>query len=427
MPPPPSGGGFCHVSALPRSLHRARKTLHKQETGYALEWRYHPSMDRISSAPDVATSALSGPNSVHGVGPGRVRAKPGVLNRARRNISAGATPAKERPMNIRARQHPGFSLIELLTVMVIIALVVAIVIPTLGRARDSARSTSTQSFVQRFVQAAEQFQQDHRRLPGYFTMREMGAAQNVTRGFSAIQNMLLDLSGGVVTTGGTPGVGPLNNPASQIRVNRDLIGVPSASNKAYFTPSAKNLAFLSVSTGERVGVPEHEQVPELVDDYGMALIAWVQDDAGQASVRRPEDFVAEDSRTPSRFYWAANAAILSAPATGRLKIDMAAQSLIGRSDANGLRSLRGLLGNPAYPVDANVPVDQILPSAARGPLVVMSAGRNGVFLGREERGAKSAAGPLDYGLNFKTRQGAVLNPRVDVLTDFDDIVVAGGH
>jgi prepilin-type N-terminal cleavage/methylation domain-containing protein len=338
-------------------------------------------------------------------------------------------------MVTHARQHSGFSLIELLTVMVIIALVVAIVIPTLGRARDSARSTSTQSFVQRFVQAAEQFQQDHRRMPGYFTVREMGAAQNINRGLSAVQNMLLDLSGGVVTSNPAPpgtvsGVGPLDNPQTHIRVAPDMIGVPSASNKAYFTPSAKNMALLS-QPDQRVSIDEHARLPELVDDYGMPLIAWVQDDAGQASVRRPEDFAAEDSRTPSRFYWASNAAILRAPATGRLKVNMSTQSLLGATgtapSTNTMRSLRGLLGNPAYPVDVNPAVDQILPSTARGPLVVMSTGRNGVFLGIEERGAKAAAGPLDYGLNFKSRAGNVLNPRVDILAEFDDIVVAGGN
>jgi len=328
-----------------------------------------------------------------------------------------------------ASQRPGFSLIELLTVMAIIALVVAIVIPTLGRARDSARSASTQSFVQRFVQAAEQFQQDHRRLPGYFTVREMGAAQNIPRGLSAVQNMLLDLSGGVVT-GNPPGVvaniGPLDDPQTHIRVDPTLIGVPSATNKAYFTPSARGLALFSNLAGERSSTAEHAALFELIDDYGMPLIAWVQDDAGQASVRQPSDFATEDSRTPSRFYWASNSAILGATQVGRMKVNMSQQSLLGGTQAERLRSLRGLLGNPAYPVDVNVAVDAILPNASRGPIVVMSGGRNGVLLGTEERGAKAAAGPLDYGLNFKNRTGALLPSRIDLLTEFDDIVVSGG-
>lgn len=336
-------------------------------------------------------------------------------------------------MPVHARQRPAFSLIELLTVMAIIALIVAIVIPTLGRARDSARSTSTQSFVQRFVQAAEQFQQDHRRVPGYFTVREMGAAHNVGRGLSAMQNMLLDLSGGVVT--GTPippgviqGIGPINDPQTHINVDPNLIGVPSGSNKAYFTPSAKSLAFLSPPS-QRMSNQEHAQLPELVDDYGTPLIAWVQDDAGQSSVRQPTDFAAEDSRTPSRFYWASNAAILNATRVGRLQIDMSNQSLLGGATvaADRLRTLRGLLGNPAYPVDVNVAVDAILPNASRGPIVVMSGGRNGIYLGKDERGAKSAGGILDYGLNFKPRTGPAYTTRVDVLTEFDDIVVSGGN
>ncbi|MEM8758348.1 MAG: prepilin-type N-terminal cleavage/methylation domain-containing protein, partial [Planctomycetota bacterium] len=87
----------------------------------------------------------------------------------------------------------GFSLIELLVVIVIIAIVIGITVPAIGGARDLARASSTQATLAGLGNAISSFRADEQRLPGYFNTRQMGRADT---GLSGMQNIMLDLAGG---------------------------------------------------------------------------------------------------------------------------------------------------------------------------------------------------------------------------------------
>lgn len=52
---------------------------------------------------------------------------------------------------------PGFSLIELLIVILIMATVIAIIVPALGRARTAARKVSTKALISQVTNGVEQF------------------------------------------------------------------------------------------------------------------------------------------------------------------------------------------------------------------------------------------------------------------------------
>lgn len=362
----------------------------------------------------------------------------------------------------------GFSLIELLTVIAIIMLILAIVFPVLATVRRTARTADTKNLMVNFLQGVTRFQTDKARLPGYFSAKEMGSSDNrQVRGFSSMQNIMLDLSGGVAPAGSTApeivdAVGPLSDPAQQIKVNPTLIGSGTKGSKAYYQPPARNLRLQDGSEGgDRFGVTANKRVPELVDAFQTPILAWRIDETFVSPIKTIGDFVADTSTTPSRFYWGQNAAFLSTAATsvGRERINMGDQSLIGGGNASGspggfIHSLGGFLGSPSSPLNLSAAVTNakdLLPAAARGTIVLHSAGENAIFLGRSgiKNSGKDRPGgdlastktgadanclyygfnyfrPSDSGADTRRADESGANTSTDLLVNFDDLVMSGG-
>lgn len=357
------------------------------------------------------------------------------------------------------RVRPGFSLVELLVVLAIIVLVISIIVPALGRVRSAAKKQDTRTRNDELMKAMQLFELDNKRLPGYFTQSEMGMADNVARGFSQSQNVMLDLAGGVTTQAlgtGVVSAGPMNDATKRVNVAVNVIGSSGDSgtavglNKAaYYTPGDKYYKLQDgVYGGERVGVAEHAQIPEVVDAWGAPVLVWLQNSVASGPINANNAFAQDQwaiNNVPSRFYWNSNSAMLSgAPQIGdkRIRQDNTVPngSILHASAPGRSISLVGLLGNPGSP-KANVAADPfptILPSAARGSFVVHSAGLDGVYLGKLDRGGKRLSAPpmpvantLYYGLNFRNADNSPIldangnTKSLDVIDEFDDLVTWG--
>jgi len=357
----------------------------------------------------------------------------------------------------------GFSLVELLTVIFIIALVLAIVLPALGSARDAARKAATSQQLTDLMNATSAFQQDQRRVPGYFSPRDMGGQQNLTEGFTSMENMMLDLLGpsavaksrGSWSTSEAVEVGPISGAGNKVWVNTSLL---STDKKAYYSPPAKQFVAQYNDGGANIkqfgaagntGQEGDVQMPDLVDAFGSPILAWVQDDS--ASLRPVDEidgFAQEFDKTAqpgsnsaARFWWAQNAGFLKATATGKNSVNQKTGSLLGEDVTANDRSktLMGLLGSPNTPVQATAALatDQLLAGGPKGRVMIHSAGKDGVFLSKEgkqsTRGQMAAGGPLVYGLGLKDAAGKANvdsegKPTiVDILGGFDDLFVAGGN
>ncbi|MBX3321592.1 MAG: prepilin-type N-terminal cleavage/methylation domain-containing protein [Phycisphaeraceae bacterium] len=361
-------------------------------------------------------------------------------------------------------QSRGFSLVELLTVIAIIALVISIIIPVLGGARDAGRRVSTQGLLSDIANAASKFKLDNNgRNPGYFSEREMGSADNATRGMSGMENAMLDLGGqkAIVASAGAGivSVGPIANQA--IFVNPNLVG---ADEGAYFKPSREYFV-AQTSPGQQVGVSGHTsssendpQLLDVVDSFGQPVLFWSADTHTVPQARSAANFasIATGAAQPAMFYWNSNAAFLQANNLGRKGEDMTLSptpgqkaSLIGSGAGTTDResTLRALLGSASAPATGSgSTVDQVLsspsmaaiqglfPARGRGAFVVHAAGRDGIYLSAKDRGFGStnlSGNRLDYGMNFFQSANARLlddenKPSSrDVASEFDDIIVSG--
>lgn len=329
-------------------------------------------------------------------------------------------------MSTHTIRRPGFTLIELLVVITIIAVVIGITVPALGFARELAKRASTDSLVKDLTLSVEQFKIDEGRAPGYFSVEEMGDAQNVTRGFSQMQNIMLDLVGGPVTNNGITSssalqVGPTT--AGEIEVDPALVNI-GESAKGYFTPKPKDYATVE---GGVTGNSDHAELPEVIDAWGMPILAWAENDLAPVMTETsdPEDFVKLQAPTNStegsaHFYWAQNAVYLRSTGLGERQIDQSDLSILGQSagDAAIRQRLTAILGSPSGAANPDATAASILPRIARGSIVFQSAGSDRVYVSKNDNGFKRTGGDFYYGWS---RQASADGDTVDIIDGFDDV------
>lgn len=289
-----------------------------------------------------------------------------------------------------------FSLMELLVVLAILTVVIAIVVPSIRHFRDTSRKMVTTDLMASLATSIGQFKLSQNRLPSYFSTAEIGSSMNgdttAFENFTSMENIMLDLAGGItqdapsasmnycdVATG--PAVVRVGPGTNKVNVKLGLIGAASGGSKSelvrsYYKPDPKYF-IRQCQPNQRAGASgAHFAMPVLVDAWGNPILAWVQDDAPQVTPQ----LVRSDSTTRGKsFYARSNYAFTQATSLGRLGRNQATDSLLGTTqNADADLSLRGVVGNPAFPGES------------RGTMVFHSAGANGVYIGREERGAKSA-------------------------------------
>lgn len=344
-----------------------------------------------------------------------------------------------------------FTLVELLVVMAIIAIVIALVLPAIGNSKKTAQTLDTRQLLSSLSTAVSSFINDERRPPGFFSEKEMGSVENLGRGMSEMENVMLDLYGyqpkGPTTTA-TLSVGPTNT--HTLELDAQLIGVPGSGSKQYFVPNKKYYAPQLKNTQQMGDLPHtgpsetDPQLSDVIDTFKVPVLAWRQDDTftvrpTPTTVGNTYKFAAPNSSEKAKYYWNSNACFLTAIQSGKFAFSQAAGSLIG-DPTNAKTSLAGVLGSPGDPYrdPTNLAAVPTVPRSARAPIVFQSAGPDGFYLGRTDRGAKQFGPPLtpgviSYSVNFVSAGGIPYTDKDghptnhDLLTDFDDVFTQAGN
>lgn len=327
-------------------------------------------------------------------------------------------------MRHRVRRGSGFTLIELLVVVAIIVLLIGLLVPAASSARNSARRAKTTATMTGIKNAIFAFKTDHQRMPGVFTQDELGSAGNANAGLTAMENALLELSGGVIEEddydGGddshirlTLNSGQSGAQDTDVYVDVDLVG--AVGGPEYYTSTTSEFKAVSGQTwSPDAGMAE---MPDLVDPWSTPIMLWVRNDlAGQINACADDgaDFArkVKAGNNSAWFYWNTNAGYLRATALGQYAKNQDTDSLIGgsRSDAELEESMRAFLGHPSFPCES----DPGLPAQSYGDLLLQSAGEDFTYFENKRGGLTNLAYP-----------GGQIDASEMAPDDANDLLVAG--
>lgn len=347
-----------------------------------------------------------------------------------------------------------FTLTELLVVVVIIVILISILLPAVGGARNTARRASTESLMSSIHAAIGQFRAAEQRMPGYFTVQEVGANANWIRkpdeagirGFTYLENASLDLAGGVYDDQGTDAPDTNNDPDAapdvirvgvgqadkEVNVRRTAVGAKDG--PGYLDMPEGFVDMGSFGDGRAGTWLGHKWMPRLVDSWGVPILMWPRDEFS----KRKEPLVqglydGRPNNTSAPFYWAGNSGFLNAPRLGlrtqKSQWNDSTLSSNGRNPQGATgplpQTLAAVVGHPAFP-DPTTLEDAPRgpePAQARGDVILQSAGPDGIYL--ESKGGKfDQYHYIPDGLDFSSTP-SWLAEDVNYLENTDDIISSG--
>ena len=347
-----------------------------------------------------------------------------------------------------SQQRRGFTLIEILVVVGIIALLIGILLPALSKVQEKATVTQTMGLMQEFSKACDAFQQEFGRYPGLVPEEILANDPQI----SGTENALLELMGGGVrkndvdtsTYGNfTPASGweeltfkPTGQPDFKVKINLGKMGEgPRINGKQYppfFSPKASELrpvaGQMHSEAGKRtINDSKAGKIPDLVDAWGNPIIflraarnvgplAGCEDDRAQFLVL-DDGLKMYGSMDP---YLGSNGlGDMSLPQAKAS--DATAQSNYtlfedASTPSEKKKLLAQFLRHPSFG-DATMP----LSGTARGKYVLISAGKDGVYLGRTDGLGNKETPAVATGTN-----GVLTKEGLAGLDNWDDIRLFGG-
>jgi prepilin-type N-terminal cleavage/methylation domain-containing protein len=355
----------------------------------------------------------------------------------------------------------GFTLVELLVVIGIIALLIGLLLPALGKVAQRAKSTQTLGTMQNFAKACEAYLQEFGEYPAAVPDEYLYAGLLPGNGdaiprITAAENALLALMGGFRVQGDpdfqTFGQDTQNGSGTamlfrdltftgpsgdtfRIKIDQTKIGEgPYRKGKKYdsfFSPKAREFGR---AAGQIYGTDfdAASDLPDLLDAWG-APIAFVKQQRGIGPL-------VNRATTPTgglrgRFERFGMNAYVQSAVLGELavsQVDEAKGSVLNTTAAAGLSGSAARdvtfgqlirhagMASQAATGGALNDTERIYAAAARGKYFLVSPGPDGVYFSKSQLGMTNPMSPADIVSASSNPDGA------RVIEKFDDVVIGGG-
>ncbi len=340
----------------------------------------------------------------------------------------------------------GFTLVEILVVIAIIAILAGILLSALGSVQESAKKTKAESLMQAFARACDIFALDHGRYPGILPESAVNGVH-----ITSMQNALLELMGGAR-------VKNINSPNSVINEFDNFSSGPAViiENSTFFEDQATtssirwDLAFDQNRFGEGpfIGGRQYEPYfsPKSADllysAYNNSSVPNISDLGNSfffPTLIDPWDtpiMFFRSSRTSGPIIAAADADANTPMPQFEIQSDLQffdpTDQIIningslfgtGSSIEDRLAWLTLLLAHPSFWDIDNTNADPYFQNGvawgtARGKYMLLSAGQDTIFLEKTNQPVDDTGAPIS------NPYGGEINP--SMMNDFDDVIVHGG-
>jgi len=352
----------------------------------------------------------------------------------RSRMTSQSTPRAHR------RAGFGFTLIEMLVVIGIIALLAGILLVALNAARTSGLRLQTQTRMEAFARACDTFQQDHGFYPGAVPERFLESDPKITTTESAI----LHLMGGVARQ---VDYYP-NNPAPYddlatadgwvevtftddgdtfaIKFNRNLIGdgpiIDAEQYSPYFSPGGGEIGVADGTyTNEDPSSPDDADqpvLPDLIDAWGQPIV-YMRRERNVGQLVGSSDLGNNLTDSPAQFIYGGIQPYTESSALGEVGLDQD-RSILNAFSAgsdNQYATMAQFIRHPAFGEFQGI--ENALTGTARGAYFLFSAGKDGVYFSVDD-----GPGSNDAPVEDIVADNQFANPQV--LDEYDDIRVFGG-